>query len=79
MKKKTVIENLIVSTLTQLITLILGMILPRLILLAWGSEYNGLLSSVTNILRYLSLLEAGFNTATLPVSYTHLDVYKRQV
>lgn len=65
MKKKTVIENLVVSTLTQLITLVLGMILPRLILLAWGSEYNGLLSSVTNILRYLSLLEAGFNTATL--------------
>ena len=57
MKKKTVIENLIVSTLTQLITLILGMILPRLILLAWGSEYNGLLSSVTNILRYLSVLK----------------------
>ena len=49
MKKKTVIENLIVSTLTQLITLILGMILPRLILLAWGSENNGLLSSVTKI------------------------------
>lgn len=69
MKKKTVIENLIVSTLTQLITLILGMILPRLILLAWGSEYNGLLSSVTNILRYLSLLEAGFNTATLQALY----------
>lgn len=69
MNKKTVIENLIVSTLTQLITLILGMILPRLILLAWGSEYNGLLSSVTNILRYLSLLEAGFNTATLQALY----------
>lgn len=69
MKKKTVIENLVVSTLTQLITLVLGMILPRLILLAWGSEYNGLLSSVTNILRYLSLLEAGFNTATLQALY----------
>lgn len=69
MNKKTVIQNLIVSTLTQLITLILGMILPRLILLAWGSEYNGLLSSVTNILRYLSLLEAGFNTATLQALY----------
>ena len=52
MKKKAVIKNLIVSTLTQLITLIFGMILPRFILLAWGSEYNGLLSSVTNILRY---------------------------
>lgn len=69
MNKKTVIQNLIVATLTQLITLILGMILPRLILIAWGSEYNGLLSSVTNILRYLSLLEAGFNTATLQALY----------
>lgn len=69
MKKKTVIVNLVVSTLTQLVTLILGMILPRLILLTWGSEYNGLLSSVTNILRYLSLLEAGFNTATLQALY----------
>ena len=62
MNKKTVIQNLIVATLTQLITLILGMILPRLILIAWGSEYNGLLSSVTNILiqlhykRYIRVL-----------------------
>lgn len=78
MKKKTVIENLIVSTLTQLITLILGMILPRLILLAWGSEYNGLLSSVTNILRYLSLLEAGFNTATLQALYKSVGQDNRE-
>lgn len=69
MQKKNVIINLIVSTVTQIITLILGLILPRLILLTWGSEYNGLLSSVTNILRYLSLLEAGFNTATLQALY----------
>ncbi len=69
MQKKSVILNLIVSTITQVITLILGLILPRLILLTWGSEYNGLLSSVTNILRYLSLLEAGFNTATLQALY----------
>ena len=55
--------------ITQLITLILGLVLPRLILVTWGSEYNGLLSSVTNILRYLTLLEAGFNTATLQALY----------
>lgn len=69
MQKKNVLVNLIVSTITQIITLILGLILPRLILITWGSEYNGLLSSVTNILRYLSLLEAGFNTATLQALY----------
>lgn len=69
MKKKNVVINLIVSMSTQLVTLILGLLLPRLILLTWGSEYNGLLSSVTNILRYLTLLEAGFNTATLQALY----------
>lgn len=78
MNKKTVIQNLIISMLTQLITLILGMILPRLILLAWGSEYNGLLSSVTNILRYLSLLEAGFNTATLQALYKSVGQNDRE-
>lgn len=69
MKKKNVVYNLIISMITQLITLILGLVLPRLILVTWGSEYNGLLSSVTNILRYLTLLEAGFNTATLQALY----------
>lgn len=69
MKKKNVVLNLVVSMTTQLITLILGLVLPRLILLTWGSEYNGLLSSITNILRYLTLLEAGFNTATLQALY----------
>lgn len=69
MQKKKVIMNLVVSTLVQIITLVLGMILPRVILITWGSEYNGLLSSITNILGYLSLLEAGFNTATLQSLY----------
>ena len=69
MKKKNVLLNLIVSLSSQVITLIFGLVLPRLILLAWGSEYNGLLSSVTNIFRYLTLLEVGFNTATLQALY----------
>ena len=72
MHKKNVIYNLIVSFLTQIITLGLGLIIPRLILLTWGSEYNGLISSVTNIMRYLALLEAGFNTATIQALYKTL-------
>ena len=69
MHKKKVMMNLIISTLSQVITLILGMILPKVIMLTWGSEYNGLLSSITSILGYLTLLEAGFNTATLQALY----------
>ena len=69
MQKKDVVINLVVSAVTQIITLALGLVLPRLILLTWGSEYNGLLSSVTNIMSYLALLEAGLNTAMLQALY----------
>ena len=61
--------NLVVSFVTEAVTIVLGLLLPRIILVAWGSEYNGLLSSVTNILQYLTLLEAGFNTATVQALY----------
>lgn len=67
--QKKVITNVIVSSGSQLITFALGIILPRIILVNWGSEYNGLLNSVATIMRYLSLLEAGMNTSTLQALY----------
>lgn len=67
--EKTVITNLIISSVTQLIILALGLVLPRIILTSWGSEYNGLINSVTTIMRYLSLLEAGINASTLQALY----------
>ena len=71
-KKKRVATNILVSTLSQVITLALGMILPRLILTNWGSEYNGLINSITSIMRYLALLEAGISTSTLQALYKSL-------
>ena len=43
----------------QLLTLVLGITIPRLVLVNLGSEANGLLSSVNQALVYLSLLEGG--------------------
>ena len=48
----------------QLITLVLGIIIPRLILVNLGSEANGLLGSIRHILVYVSLLEAGVGLAS---------------
>ena len=67
--RNRIIANILVSALTEAVAVLLGLLLPRIILLSWGSEYNGLLSSVTNILKYLTLLEAGFNTATVQALY----------
>lgn len=71
-KSKKVLLNLEISIISQLCTLILGLILPRLILLSWGSEYNGLINSVNNIMRYLALLEAGISTSVVQALYKSL-------
>lgn len=56
----------------QILTILLGIIIPRLVLVNLGSESNGLLNSVNNILAYMSLLEAGVGTATLQALYKPL-------
>ena len=55
----------IASDLTyQLFSIAFGIIIPRLFLLHLGSEANGLVSSITQILTYVALLEAGVGAAS---------------
>ena len=63
------INNIITSILSQSITLALGVIIPRLVLVNLGSEANGLLSSVNEVLVYVALLEAGVGTASMQALY----------
>ena len=69
MNKSRGIKNIIFGLLSQIIILVLGLVIPRLVLVNLGSESNGLLNSITNILSYMSLLEAGVGTATLQALY----------
>ena len=59
MRTKKLILNSFVSLLLQMVTVICGFILPRLMLQAFGSEVNGAVSSITQFLGYITLLEAG--------------------
>lgn len=61
--------NLLTSVLGQLITIVLGIVIPRLVLVSLGSEVNGLLSSITQALGYASLLEAGVGLASIQALY----------
>lgn len=63
------IKNAGFGILAQLLTIGIGILIPRLVLVNLGSESNGLLSSVGNILSYMALLEAGVGTATLQALY----------
>ncbi len=51
--------NTITSLLMQIITVISGFVLPRLILEIYGSEVNGLLQSITQFLGMIAFLELG--------------------
>ena len=63
------LKNLIYSVLGQIITIAIGLILPRLWVVSYGSEVNGLLSSLSQFLVYLGLFEAGIGAATLQALY----------
>lgn len=58
------IKNLLYSLLSQAVTIAFGLILPRLWVVSYGSEVNGLLSSLSQLLVYLSLFEAGIGAAS---------------
>ena len=61
--------NIFSSLIGQIFTMLLGIIIPRLYLVNFGSEINGLINSVNQIYVYFGLLEAGVGTATLQALY----------
>lgn len=64
--------NTVSSLFLQIITIIGGFIIPRLILGHFGSETNGLVSSLNQFLNYISLLEGGLNGVIMSYLYKPL-------
>ncbi len=58
-RTKNAYLNIAFAILLQIVTFVRGLILPRIIIPAYGSDVNGLISSITQFLTYISLLEAG--------------------
>ena len=69
MQKSRVIKNLVVSFGSKLLTIALGFIVPRIVLMNYGSDVNGIINSITQIFSYMSLLEAGIALATRDMLY----------
>lgn len=57
--KKKLFYNTASSLVLQIITIICGFILPRQILKYYGSDVNGLISSITQFLSFISFLQLG--------------------
>ena len=80
MKRSKNVKNLFYSIFSQAIILALGLFVPRLLLESYGSDSNGLISTVTQIMAYIALLEAGIGHATCSELYHFINkkVYDKE-
>ena len=69
MRYKNGILSASFGLLQQVITMVFGLIVPRIFIGTFGSEMNGLLSSLGTIYGYLALLEAGVGTTAIQALY----------
>ncbi|WP_075878189.1 lipopolysaccharide biosynthesis protein [Merdibacter massiliensis] len=73
MKKKLYANN-IFSLAYQILSIIVGLILPRMILKTYGSEANGLISSITQMLGFISILDLGVGAVVQAALYKPLSL-----
>ncbi len=69
MRKKKLIYNTVTSVLNQLVTMIYGFVLPKLFLSNFGSDMNGLISSITQFLGFIALMELGVGAVVQSALY----------
>lgn len=72
MRKKKALINIFVSLLLELVTVISGLIIPRLIIGTFGSDVNGLINSITSFVAYITLLQTGVGSAVKAALYKPL-------
>lgn len=61
--------NVLTGVVGQVVILVLGFVIPRLMIHGYGSDTNGLLSTITQIFTYMALLEAGIGQAARNALY----------
>lgn len=69
MRKKLLVANTFISVIYQIVVIVCGFILPKVILSTFGSEVNGLVNSITQFLSIISLAELGVGAVVSSALY----------
>ncbi|WP_316596053.1 hypothetical protein, partial [Veillonella sp.] len=72
MRRTNILKTAIVGMLEELVAIICAFILPRMILTYFGSDYNGIIASVTQFIGCVALLKSGIGMATKAALYSPL-------
>ena len=73
-KTKRSLVNVVCSLFAQIITIALGLVIPRITMVGYGSAVNGLLNSVNQIIIYLALFEAGIQAVAMQSLYKPVSI-----
>lgn len=60
---KNIHKNLAASSLPQIVNIVSNLILPAILIIKYGSEINGLISTTKTLVAYISIIGAGISTA----------------
>lgn len=72
MRKKNTYRNLLVTFVYQIVYILCGLVIPQVIINKFGSETNGLITSVTQFITYITIMESGFGLAVKAMLYKPL-------
>lgn len=72
------IINTIVSAGYEVISLVVGLVVPRLILSNFGSAYNGITHSISQFISYIAIMKAGIGAATRAALYKPLAEHNEE-
>lgn len=81
-RKPRALQNVVISFGGQLIIIVLGIIIPRIMIISYGSDTNGLTNTITQIFTYMALLESGIalaarNALFRPITENNKDVINK--
>lgn len=66
-------KNFLSALIYQIVHIIYGFLIPKLILETFGSDINGLVSSITQFLSFISLFEGGLGAVVLAELYSPIE------
>ena len=64
-RRKVSIQNTAIALISEIMVTVVGFLLPRSIMITYGSETNGLITSLQQFIQYFTLLEAGLSGAAI--------------
>lgn len=69
LKATRIVRNVITNIILQVVLMISGLLIPRFLLMYYGSTVNGMISSIAQFITYVALVEMGIENAAVVALY----------